>query len=313
MRKRVEEIDYLKSLLIILMVVFHLAYIGDKYPYLKAVVYTFHMSGFLVVSGFLSNPSKNLPTFLRTIFFLFVPYAIMEVGYVVMASVLPIREHITALTPLLIVEKIFISPIGPYWYIHTLILSYIVWYSSSKLLSYTPAKSRLLRLLFLLLCFYGLSRFGLIAFENAMYFAFGAMIRLSGISFTSVFQSSKLALLPMILLCCFPDNLDRGTFGGVIITYLSISFLLSTLPYLPLGLRKTSLFIGRNTLVILLFSPVFTFLSKGLIPTFSFDQTGILFACIATTITISGSLGIAWLMDKLRLSGFFFGEKRVLG
>ena len=54
MPARISEIDYLRCVLILLMVAFHLVYIGDSYPYAKQVVYTFHMPGFLLISGYLT-------------------------------------------------------------------------------------------------------------------------------------------------------------------------------------------------------------------------------------------------------------------
>ncbi len=62
---------------------------------------------------------------LTKIEWLFVPYAVMELAYVIMASVLPINEHIDVLT-VGVVDKLFLHPIGPYWYLHTLILCYVV-------------------------------------------------------------------------------------------------------------------------------------------------------------------------------------------
>ena len=50
---RIEELDYLKCLFVLLMVAFHLAYFADGYPLLKQWVYTFHMPGFLLISGYL--------------------------------------------------------------------------------------------------------------------------------------------------------------------------------------------------------------------------------------------------------------------
>lgn len=55
MKQRVEEIDFLKCIFILLMIVFHLRYIGDTYPYAKSLVYTFHMPAFLIISGYLMN------------------------------------------------------------------------------------------------------------------------------------------------------------------------------------------------------------------------------------------------------------------
>lgn len=63
MNSRVKELDFLKCIFIILMIIFHLVYIGDSYPYAKQVVYTFHMSAFLVISGYLNNVNKEIKVF----------------------------------------------------------------------------------------------------------------------------------------------------------------------------------------------------------------------------------------------------------
>ena len=63
MEHRIKELDYLKSILILLMVAFHLVYIGDKYPYIKQIVYTFHMPAFLIISGYLTNVQKDIMDF----------------------------------------------------------------------------------------------------------------------------------------------------------------------------------------------------------------------------------------------------------
>ena len=54
-----EELDFLKFVFITLMIAFHLTYIGDTYPVAKQLVYTFHMPGFLLVSGYLFNVNKS--------------------------------------------------------------------------------------------------------------------------------------------------------------------------------------------------------------------------------------------------------------
>ena len=68
MEHRIKELDYLKSIFILLMIVFHLVYIGDKYPYIKQIVYTFHMSAFLIISGYLDNVQKDIKSFVRKLF-----------------------------------------------------------------------------------------------------------------------------------------------------------------------------------------------------------------------------------------------------
>ena len=73
MQKHIPQIDFLRCVFIVLMVLFHLVYIGDSYPMAKQVVYTFHMPGFLLISGFLSNTDKQLKAFARQLLWLMVP------------------------------------------------------------------------------------------------------------------------------------------------------------------------------------------------------------------------------------------------
>ena len=89
---RMNEIDYLKCVCILLMVIFHLTYIGDKYPYAKQVVYTFHMPIFLLISGYLTNIGKSIKEFLKKYLWIFIPYAVMETSYAVASCLLPVRQ-----------------------------------------------------------------------------------------------------------------------------------------------------------------------------------------------------------------------------
>ncbi len=89
--------DFLKCIFIALMVMFHLAYFGDKHPLLKQFVYTFHMPAFLILSGYLVNINKDAKQFFHGILWVLIPYAFMEASYTVMAFILPIREHLDEL------------------------------------------------------------------------------------------------------------------------------------------------------------------------------------------------------------------------
>lgn len=309
MKSRVEQIDYLKGVLIVLMVIFHLAYISDLYPYVKQIVYTFHMSAFLIISGYLVGVQKNTKLFFRDMLWIFIPYAVMEVGYVVMSWVLPVRESVDHISATVLAEGVFLSPLGPYWYLHTLILCSVVCFFVYK---YVKA-SNLTRLIILGLCYFVMSKIlGVIALSSAIYFLLGVAVRQGGLSFTSVFRPSVWAIVPLVLLCCSEANLDRSTLAGVVITYLAVSLFLSLYNYAPSGAKRLSLFLGRNTLLVLLFSPIFTITCKLFVPFFSFDPTGLLFLVVATTFTVVGSVAIGYLADRLRLSRLFFGRERVL-
>lgn len=54
------ELDFLKGVFIVLMVAFHLFYFAVHYPLLCSWVYTFHMPGFLLISGYLMRVNKEL-------------------------------------------------------------------------------------------------------------------------------------------------------------------------------------------------------------------------------------------------------------
>lgn len=223
---RMDEIDYLKCVCILLMVVFHLAYIGDKYPYAKLVVYTFHMPVFLLISGYLTHIGKPAREFLRKYLWIFIPYAVMETGYAVASSLLPVRQGLEELSLPAVVEALFVSPVGPYWYLHTLMLCALLYYAVFRLVR----GQTITRFILLGLCFYGLARLHLLAFENAAYFLGGCILAQSGVLLNRFFRPSLWAAAPLILLCAVPENLSRGTLAGVLITYLAACLLLRFYP-----------------------------------------------------------------------------------
>ncbi len=309
-KKRIEELDFLKCIFIVLMVMFHLVYFSEKHLMMKQFVYTFHMPAFLLLSGYLVNVNKSAKSFFRGILWLLIPYAFMEASYVMMAARLPIREHIDNLTLSLLMNKIFLHPIGPYWYLHTLIICEISYYAIFQLKKMNTFSKFMVwgTIMYLL----SLKNMEIVLFANTLYFMIGALIRQSKFSFLSIFQASFWSAIPLIILCLYPQNFNRATLGGMAITFLVISFLLAIYRYLPQRELQITNFIGRNTLVILLFSPIFTIISKTLVPFFSFDSSAVSFACSATILTIAGCFGISFLMDTLKFSRFFFGKEKVL-
>lgn len=305
MKQRLLYIDYLRSVYIILMIIFHLAYIGDKYPTIKLIVYTFHMPAFLIISGYLSNMHKQAGAFFKNIGWIFVPYAVMECGYITMSAILPVREQVASLSLELFADKLFLHPLGPYWYLHTWMLCNLCCYAVSRLF---PKVGHLSFLTLSGIVLWLLSCAGVLSMGNAVYFLLGAAIHRYEISFTHFFQATLLAWIPFCLLCLYPENLNRFTLGGMTITYFSFCGLLAVYPHLGSYVRQGACFMGRNTLPILLFSPIFTMLAKPLIPLLAFDSTGLLFTLIATTGAVLGSFSIAWCMDKWKISPYFSGK-----
>jgi len=303
MQLRIDELDFLKGIFIILMITFHLVYIGDSYPYAKRVVYTFHMPGFLMISGYLMNITKPCKDFIKTMLGYAIPYVVMESGYIVMAAVLPIREHIDVLTFGGFIDRLLLHPIGPYWYLQTLIMcgvSYIL------VFHFVPIKTNS-RIILLGIIFHVLSdMLGISSFACSLYFLAGVLLRQSGISFTDVFQQSPMAIIAFVLLAMHPQNLLMDKSGGVLMVYLVIVGFLFVHSHAGQKANSILTFLGKNTMPLFLFSPIFTFLCKPLVPVLLFDPTGLLFLSVSLLICITGSLFVEWTMIRIGLSQYFY-------
>ena len=324
MAKRIPELDYLKGVLILLVISFHLVWFEQLHPFAKQVVYTFHMPGFLLISGYLMNVGKQPKDFLRTLLWLAIPYIIMESGYIVMASLLPINEHIDHLTPMVFLDRLCLHPLGPYWYLHTLIICGAIYYSihNSQFIIHNSLWRKLGEGLIIGIAYYAVSYIlntllplkgvgGSFSFSSALYFLAGAVLRQSGTEFLSFFRPTWVALIAFAMLVFFSDSPNQASLVGVLIAYTAISSLLWLYVYTPPKGGRGVSFLGRNSLVLYIFSPIFTILCKRLVPYLQFDPTGLIFLTVSLVICVAGSLTIAWAMDFTGISRFFFGRRAI--
>lgn len=306
---RQDHLDFLKAVFIVLMVAFHLVYFSQGYPYIKQFVYTFHMPGFLLISGYLSKSNKNLKAFGLSILWLLVPYLIMESGYVLMASFLPINDHVENLNASLFLRKLFIDPLGPYWFLHTLIICKVICYAVSTM---AGRMSLLSRGIIIGILFWVLSRAGLMTLSYSFYFLAGFLISQSRLGFDDVFKASLWSLPALVILLSRASYLHCHKLSGVLIVYMVISLCLFIFPYLQGKCKESCLFIGRNSLAIYLFSPIFTICCKFLVPLLAFDPTRLIFLVLSLIICILGSFGIAKLLEISKLSRLMFGRDKII-
>lgn len=312
MGKRIDELDFAKGVLIVLMVMFHLSWFGDLYPEAKRFVYAFHMPGFLLVSGFLLNVNKSPVAFLRSQWWVFVPYAVMETGYVLMCAVLPVRDAVDGLTPALWLDKLLLHPLGPYWYLHTLMLCAAVCYVGAGIGRRAAGEvgGAVLTIVLLLVpvCF------GWVGGANALYFMTGVALRYVG-------SRTLIRRLPVgvwtvfpvvVLLIWHPSGLSKETPAGIVLTVSVMLSLFWCSRVLPATVRRPLLFVGRHTLPVLLFSPLFTLAARWVLPLFRFDPTALVPMVVSTLAAVAGSLFIAWCMDRAGLSRLFFGHSPVI-
>ncbi len=311
-RERIPEIDFLKGVLLTLMVTFHLQLITTDYPTLTTAVYTFHMPAFLIISGYLANINKTPTDFGKGMLRLIIPYAIFELIYITLlfyiGKIVGTSNTIESLTPLSIINHIVIAPTGTYWYLHTLIICSIAYYISYTILHLKAFPGLILTGTIL----YGISFICNLQWVNAWYFLIGIFIaKCCGMTFTQIIQKTWMALVPLIFLFANDENLDRGTLAGIIITILTISIMLQLHSFLPQKINNLFAYLGKNSLSIVVFSPIFTAALKKFGHFFSFDPTDICFAVFATTITMFLSILSSWIFDKTSISRIIFFKKNI--
>ena len=307
MKERILQLDYLKGVFILLMVIFHLSLIEQTYPLLREAVYTFHMSAFLIISGYLANVEKDIRTFGHSMLRLIIPYFIFEAIYILMLFFLGKTMHTTNsienLTILSFMDRIAEHPTGPYWYIHTLIICTIVYFIVYKVFKLKKITGLILTGFIL----YGLTLvIAGFSWANVIYFLIGIYLLRCGKSFMEMISPSLLAVLPLCILFSSSDNFNRGSLAGIAITILVISFLLYVYTYCPNRMKRFLFYLGKNSLAIVVFSPIFTVATKLAVPYFSFDQTAICFVTSALCFVVACCLFSAWLCDKIHISKLVF-------
>lgn len=306
-QERIHQLDYLKGIFIVLMVLFHLALVESTYPIAREAVYTFHMSAFLLISGYLANVEKKPSAFFKSVMHILLPYLLFESLYIVMqynlGSALGAHNAIGTLTATDFLTRMLTLPTGPYWYLHTLVICTLIYYLVYRLLKLQGIAGLALSGLLL----YGLSLVieGL-DWSNVIYFLIGMSILRSGNSLLRVITPSFIAVLPLMVLFSNRENFHNGSLAGVAITLLVMSVLLAFYPYCGKAVRSTACFLGRNSLAIVVFSPIFTLATKAAMPLFTFDTTAVSFAVTAVAFVVLCCLGCAWLCDRLKLSPIIF-------
>ena len=235
----------------------------------------------------------------------------MEGGYVVMASVLPIREHIEHLTPVVFLDKLLLHPIGPYWYLQTLVVCGIGW----RLLLHFEKLHLIVKILLFCGTLYLCKDFEIVTPACGYYFLAGALLRNKKVDFTLFFNGRLICPILFEILICIETNLNMANPWGILIVYTFISsgmYAFEKLENHGERVMQMLKFIGRNTLTIYLFSPIFTILCKHLVPLLAFDPTGLIFLILSLLICSTGSLAIARMLELLGISKWMFGRKELI-
>lgn len=320
-KQRNTDLDFIRAVLIMLMILIHIVSFGNAYPHLKAGILSFMMPTFLIITGYLVNIEKSWKQMGKYLLCLALPYVIMVTGFSVLSYFMPVRDGITELSFSQICEKIFVTSIGPYWFIQTMIICGALYYLSFKCIRWDGmrmggqehCKHNSLVAFSLMLVLVSLTP--ALSTTAAAYYFIGVVIRQSKAEFSKIFRPSYLAIWLWAVILLKEDRYNWAYIAVIFSCWCCISTLMwvrGTLSVFKLGkIDSTILYIGRNTLPIYLFHPIFTMAAKFYHPLFGWDSSEIAFALFTVVLAIVGSIGIAKLMEMTH-TALIFGKEKIL-
>ena len=306
--KKITEIDFVRCVLMCIVILVHIVSLGEMYPSAKTAAFTFFMPSFLIITGYLVNIDKNLRQFSVYILRIALPYIIMVTAFSLAWWVMPVRDGLSELSVSALAERIFVTSIGPYWFLYDMIVCGVAYYA---VFSLAPRSIGLASRLSLFACLLYVEAWfiPLLTFGDASLYFIGVALRQMGVGFVRAFRPSFFSLLPFSVLIVQRDLWNKWL--CLLLPFFAISFLVWCHDVFPLRIRNLMNYLGHNTLPIYIFHPIFTMLSKFYLPFFAFDSTGILHAAATIVLSFLGSILIAKALDKTGISRIF-GTKALI-
>lgn len=306
------KINVIRCILILLVILIHLTPFKYKYPDVQNAILAFVVPLFMFITGYLFNINKTWRQYAVYLRGLILTYIIFETSYAVLSFFLPIKDRIHELNISVILDKVFISPIGPYWYLHTMILCASIYYSihrACRIFKIDCAIS-LSVLVSIILSYYS-PLLGLM--PPIAYFA-GVIFRKYSNGFTS--NGSFIAILLTIVTLSYgtfqnPEYATQLSYFSIILSACIIESLAWCVSWLPLKVIKVLNYVGANTLPIYLFHPIFTLSSKLLMDDIVKHGNILCFSILAITIATTGSLMLGHALDYVGLSMLLFKKKMI--
>ena len=306
--KKITEIDFVRCVLMCIVILVHIVSLGEMYPSAKTAAFTFFMPSFLIITGYLVNIDKNLRQFSVYILRIALPYIIMVTAFSLASLVMPVRDGLSELSVSALAERIFVTSIGPYWFLYDMIVCGVAYYA---VFSIAPRSLGLASRLSVFACLLYVEAWfiPLLTFGDASLYFIGVALRQMGLGFVRAFRPSFFSLLPFSVLIVQRDLWNKWL--CLLLPFFAISFLVWCHDVFPSRIRNLMNYLGHNTLPIYIFHPIFTMLSKFYLPFFAFDSTGILHAAATIVLSFLGSILIAKVLDKTGISRIF-GTKALI-
>lgn len=309
LQRHIDEIDFQRAILISLVILVHIVNFGNIHPDVKSGILSFLMPTFLLVTGYLLNMDKTFRKFTTYLLRILLPYVILVTGYMVLSLYLPVRDGIQQLDWHTAFNVLCIHSIGPYWFFRVMLICGFLCFVTFRCLSQESIYLKLLTFGIVLLfvsCFTPI-----LNWEQAFYYFVGVVLRMSKANYNKVFFPSCLSVVPLLLILFIAPKWNWSNLLVLVMTFCFLSFASSLKRFCHGKPLETILYIGRNTLPIYMFHPIFTMAGKFLLPIFRFDGSGIVHAIVIVIIGLAGSLLLAKIMDRLGLS-WMFGRPQLL-
>ena len=309
LQRHIDEIDFQRAILISLVILVHIVNFGNIHPDVKSGVLSFLMPTFLFVTGYLLHVDKPVRKFAVYLLRILLPYVIMVTGYMVLSLYFPVRDGIQQLDWHTAFSVLCIHSIGPYWFFRVMLIGSFLCYATFRCLSQQPTYVKLVAYGIVLLL---VSHFTpVLNWEQAFYFFLGVVLQMSKVNYNQVFPPSRLSFIPLLLILFIAPQWDWSSLLVLVMVFCFLSFASSLKRYCHGKPLELILYIGRNTLPIYMFHPMFTMAGKFLLPFFRFDSSGIVHAIVVVLIGLAGSVLLAKTMDRLHLS-WIFGRPQLL-
>lgn len=311
MKIRNFELDFVKGIMITLMVLCHMIPFRDANPLFSKWVYAFHMPSFLIISGYFFNYKKSSKDFLKSLRLIIVPYVVFESINIIAKGLIGSKLGVLDVVDfsfLGLLKHIAIVPDGTIWYLHTLSIYMIVVYLVYRLVNtiqYNTIQICILSgiILYLLsLCKMGFE------WMNIVYLLFGTLLRDFKINLNDKKYSSLFSVIPIVAITMFASVYSKTELSGFGLTLFMISFLIASYSYLPRIIQRTFTLLGVNSLSIVLFSHMTVIFTRLYASLFSFDSSYTIYAIVSTILILVICLIAAYVFDKLKLSQLIVGK-----
>ncbi len=299
----------MRAILIVLVIFVHISIFKSQHPEVQdATVRGFLNPAFTFLAGYLVNVNKTIRKFLRYLIHILLPYVIMVTGYMILSLYLPVNDGVESFDVPTVCRVLLLEPIGPYWFLHMLLVCGPIYYATFNALS---KRSVFERYCIFLLCLLAVAYYTpLINGGIAIMYALGVALRIFMGDMSRI--KATLWTLPVIVLMLLsPDCRGLENISQVIYVPCFLSLAMAMRARTNIKLARVMEYVGRNTMPIYIFHPIFTMMAKYFYPLFAFDGTMLLYVIFTLLLSVTGSIAIGIVLDKTRLS-YVFGQKALM-